>query len=69
MVERVKVSCPCLAHEILVLGPRALVVDVIDSKRDGVGLAVDAHDAVNREQLVGDEFRGRPLGLDELNVG
>ena len=69
VVERVEVSRPRLAHEILVLGSRSLIVDVIDAKGDGVGLAVDAHDAVNREQLVGDEFRGRPLGLDELHIG
>ena len=69
MVERVEVSRPRLANEILVLGSRPLIVDVIDAKGDGVGLAVDAHDAVNREQLVGDEFRGRPLRLDELHIG
>ena len=69
VVERIEVSRPRLAHEILVLGSRSLVVDVIDAKGDGVGLAVDAHGAVNREQLVGDEFRGRPLRLDELHIG
>ncbi len=69
MVERVEVSRPCFAYEILVLGSRSLVVDIIDAKGNGVGLAVDAHDAVNREQLVGNEFRGRPLRLDELHIG